>query len=733
MASHSSFWAHTPGPTGAWHPLDEHLKAVAADARRFAEAFGAGDLGYWIGLWHDVGKFSSGFQSYLQDCATRTEVRRHGPDHKGAGARLAADRAGAAALAIQAHHGGLQAPADFKQWLSERAKDPAVGEALSHARRAIPDLDPAQPLQPPAFAQRDPLKMELLLRFLLSVLVDADYLDTERHFAPDDSSRRVAAVSLADLWQRLERDQSTLTGHRSDSVGIARHDVYQACLRAAERHPGLFRLSVPTGGGKTRSAMAFALRHALKHGQRRVVVAVPFISITTQTADVYRGIFEQSDDASPVVLEHHSGLWTADDDSGDSTPRQVWSRLAAENWDAPIVVTTTVQLFESLFASSTSKVRKVHRLASSVIILDEVQSLPPHLLKPILDALQQLCAHYGTTVVLSTATQPAFEVIPEFRSMPATEIVPDAARLCGSLKRVKYEWRVDPPLDWPEVAALLRETPRGLAILNTKKDALALLDALGDGDALHLSTLLCGAHRRTVIEEVRRRLRDGLPCRLISTQVVEAGVDLDFPVVLRALGPLDAIVQAAGRCNREGRRERGRVIVFRPRDGGLPPGAYSIRTQTTETLLAGGNLDPDDPALVREYFCHFLSLLAGAGLDRDDIQKARMALDFPRVARCFRLIDDETESVVITTYGPADERNRVQQLLDALRRGPANSRALLRRLQPYLVSVRRRDAEEFRRRGLILPLQDGLGEWLGGYDPVRGMSGDANALERLVV
>jgi CRISPR-associated endonuclease/helicase Cas3 len=473
--------------------------------------------------------------------------------------------------------------------------------------------------------------------------------------------------------------------------------------------------------------MGFALRHGVEHGHRRVVVAVPFITITQQTAGVYRGIFDCADNETSAVLEHHSGTSEPREEVDEYDPQAIWVRLAAENWDAPIIVTTTVQLFESLFANSTSRCRKLHRLAKSIIILDEAQSLPSHLLDPILDALRELCTNYGSSVVLSTATQPAFDAIPAFEELDAREIVPAPERHFQALKRVDYEWRVDEPLCWEEAASLMRQEPQALAILNTKKDALALLDALHDPHALHLSTLLCGAHRARVIDELTRRLAAGEPCRLVATQVVEAGVDLDFPLVLRALGPLDSVVQAAGRANREGKLDAGRMVVLELAEGGLPRGAYRRATQTTRTLLNAGPLDMDDPAAIRDYFKRLYQL---EDTDREQIQKKRRELDYPEVARCFHMIDDDTVNVVITEFGAEWERQRVRSLLAKLRGGAPPTRRVLRQLQPYTVSLRRQQALEHQRRGFLSgrEVAPGLWEWLGKYDQVRGLcAGDVDA------
>ncbi|MBI2952766.1 MAG: CRISPR-associated helicase Cas3' [Chloroflexi bacterium] len=724
------YYAHSRNDEGNRHDLVEHLRGVAAIAGSIAKDWGVGDLGRLIGLCHDIGKFAPSFQEYLLSNEAKNSGRRRSPDHKRAGAKYITGRKGLQALAllVQGHHGGLENLSDLKAWIGEPGVQEVVGEVLASAAAAIAELDDvAKGVGLPQYALRDPSAGEMFLRLLFSALVDADFLDTERHFQSGRAAYRGMSVAIPELWARFEQDQRRFGGDPVGQVGQTRAEIYNACLQAAEQPPGVFRLTVPTGGGKTRSAMAFALRHAMRHGHHRVVVAVPFVSITEQTAEVFREMFGRDDSGNPIVLEHHSGVERRD--GGENDFDEMWTRLAAENWDAPVVVTTTVQLFESLFANTPSRCRKVHALAKSVIILDEAQALPPHLLRPILDALAQFCRHYGATVVISTATQPAFEAIPAFRDVPATEIAPDLSRFFTSLKRVDYRWLTERPLGWEEVAEVARGERQVLMVLNTKKAALALLDALGDDDALHLSTLLCGAHRRAVIAEVRRRLAVGERCRLVSTQVVEAGVDLDFPLVLRELGPLDSIIQAAGRCNREGRLERGRVVVFRAADGGTPRGAYRTATGVTEALLEGSDLDPDSPVACHKYF---RQLFATVETDREGIQGLRARFDYPEVAARFRMIDDATQSVAVI-YGGAKEERTTRALLDRLRDGGPEARTILRRLQPYLVSVRTREAERFRRQGLIAPVTGDLGEWLGKYDSVRGLTGDGPDPDVLVV
>ncbi len=729
------FYGHSRNDRGEPQDLSVHLHNVANDARDFAAPLGAGAIAHAIGLLHDVGKYTPAFQDYLRACETKTAPPR-GPDHKAAGAQLAVQRGfDVLSLLIQGHHGGLDTPEELKQWLLKRADDPALRDAIARAEGDVPELHAiGRPVLPPHI--RSELDAELFLRLLFSTLVDADYLDTERHFTDWKATTRGSDLTLATLLARFEAHPPAPATACTATVRESRDAMYAACVAAAAMPPGFFRLTMPTGGGKTRSGMAFALRHAVRHDKRRVIVAVPFISITQQTAKVYRDIFGDGDDRHPAVLEHHSATEGKDDGQPGYRPADIWQRLAAENWDAPIVVTTTVQLFESLFANKTGQCRKLHRLAGSVIILDEAQALPPHLLKPILDALGQLVRHYGTTVVISTATQPAFEVIAEFRAIGAREIVPDAARHFADLTRVSYEWRTDRTYPLSEVADWLRDAPQALAVMNTKQDALDLLAALDDPDALHLSTLLCGKHRMDVIAAVTRRLQKGEPCRLVATQVIEAGVDLDFPLVLRALGPLDSIIQAAGRCNRGGVLARGRVIVFRPEGEHMPPGAYTTATGETKALINryGDDFDPNDPDVSKRYFESYYSAVnVDAHITAKKIQDLRTAFDYPCVSKAFQMIEDDTETVIITDYGTDEQRKAVVALLDRLRAGGPDARFVLRKLQPYTVAVRRRAAREYHERGLVVLVTDDIGVWCGKYHPRYGVTGEGQDADRFIL
>lgn len=716
-------FAHSKNSRGEMHDLQQHLTKVAELAETFASKFGAGQFGYWAGIWHDLGKLHPDFQAYL---ANPTPAK--GPDHKGAGSVVATQVCEPLAFLVAGHHGGLHSRADLKNWLKEKARAPRVVEALQLAQTALTIPNASARLALPPHIQTE-LEAEFFLRMVFSSLVDADFLDTERHFNSEQADQRSGAPSLAELWRRFDTNQEKLTRNNTGRVNKIRHEVYEACVQAAAQTPGFFRLTVPTGGGKTRSGMAFALEHTVTHGLDRVIVAIPYTSIIEQTADVYREIFGDS-----TVLEHHSGVVVKEEISDPVSLNDVWSRLAAENWDAPIVVTTTVQFFESLFDRQTTSCRKLHNIARSVVILDEVQTLPVGLLVPILDALRQLVAHYHVSVVLCTATQPALEDSPYLKGLPEVrEIIPKPGRLFADLgDRVQYRLpRANETWAWSRVAEEMGRTEQVLAVVNTKNDALALLDALQDPEALHLSTLLCGAHRREVLREVKQRLSEGLPCRLVSTQVVEAGVDLDFPFVLRAIGPLDRIVQAAGRCNREGRLATGQVVVFDPVEGKLPPGEYGSATQISRNQLVRPGFDFNKPELYIEYF---RSLYQVVETDKDGIQELRKTLNYPDVAQRFHMIDDETSAVVVRYRGLDGTNDEVDRLLSYVHHQDSKlPRWLLRQLQPYLVNVRTRLIDGYRREGLLNEITSGLWEWLGRYDLVRGLTVANRDPEELVV
>lgn len=694
----AAYFAHTLDgrPESEWQPLLEHLTQVAELAAQFAEPFGAPEWGRCAGLWHDLGKYSDGFQSYLRVGSSLdfhgAEIGGH-VDHSTAGAKHAAQEieilGHLLSYAIAGHHSGL---------LDGRADGSCLETRLNKRvggwEHGLGDLPAAAVPEPPAFLReafsrpRDAFAVAFFVRMVFSCLVDADFLDTERFMQPEQAAARPH-------WPPdiLQKTAEVLRGHidelerfASDGpVNRERAAVRRACLQAAEREPGLFSLTVPTGGGKTLSSLAFALHHAVRYRLQRVVYVIPFTSIIEQNAEVFRRVVQPliGEGYPDPVLEHHSAL-----DTGRET---VGSRLAAENWDAPLIVTTSVQFYESLFANRTSRCRKLHNLARSVIILDEAQTLPLDFLAPCLRALREISRNYGASVVLCTATQPAVHRRDGFPVglEGVHEIIPDPRALYLSLRRVHVEdiGRQD---DETLVVRLGHEK-EVLCIVNTRSHARKLFELLGDAEShVHLSALMCPAHRSRVLDEVRQRLEAGDECRVVSTQLVEAGVDLDFPVVYRSLAGLDAIAQAAGRCNRNGQLQgMGRTFVFRSEH--TRSEAFFRDTTNSASQVLAVNGDP----LSLEAVEHFFKLYYWDQSDRWDKERVLgefhmhqgnrdlpFSFGFERVARAFRLIE-ETGRPVLVPWG-----REGGSLCEELRRdGELPSRQLLRQLQRFTVQI----------------------------------------------
>jgi CRISPR-associated endonuclease/helicase Cas3 len=727
--------AHQPIAHGPGHDLIDHLRCVAEGAAAAAPAQ-AQAWARLAGLWHDLGKFRPGFQRHIRlDDDAHIEGRVGGREktHSAAGAlhslQMLQARDGEVgryagwllAHLIAAHHAGLYDSADLSERLqgggaidSQRELEEARQACAAHAPELLElpaDLDARRiVLDAPGQREGEPLAQSLLLRMLFSALVDADFLDTEAYLNQNRAAQRDGHPPLADYLTRLDRHLGRLAadvhaqGRAGDAVMQARAQVLADCRSAAAQPPGVYSLQVPTGGGKTLASLAFALRHAVAHGLDRVIIAIPYTSIVEQTADVLAGVFGRE-----AIVEHHS---QADTEAAQETAR---SRLACENWDAPLIVTTNVQLFESLFAARTSRCRKLHRVQRSVIVLDEAQTLPPPFLQPTLAALRLLVHHYRVTLVSCTATQPVLDGIERFDprlrlrgltrdGQPPREIVQAVAPLYAQLQRVTLHWPADlhAPAEIPALAARLAAEPAVLAIVNTRRDAAELVQALDaaapDGmRTLHLSAAMCGQHRADVIDQIRQRLDarragDAQPLRVVATQLVEAGVDIDFPVVCRALGGLDAIAQAAGRCNREGRLGPGggRVEVFvRPLPAVLA--ALVRAAQATRAVLGDARPPSLPPDLFRAYFRHWY-----AQFDPDEKKILPMLapsrdfdLKLASAASAYRLVDDKDQVSVVVPYMAAEGPDeRVDRAREALQAGRAE-RWQLRVLQRHVVQARR--------------------------------------------
>lgn len=740
-----------------WQPLTDHNAAVARGAARFAEQMGltARPLvqeAFAAGFLHDLGKYRAGFQHKIRG----QPAPRESTYHKQAGAAYAFQRSNhrAIACAIDGHHGGLPNHPDLREDLESGGF--AVEEILEQALADCPEL---ANLVVPADAARTWLQSDLDTRLLLSCLVDADWSDTAEHDRKirgwdDDPEPTRLDRATAEGW--LERVLTAIGGRARDcrrpEVAQARKDVLAACLTAARNGtPGLFTLTVPTGGGKTLSALAFALAHAAEFGLRRIIYVAPYLSILDQNARVIRealGVEVGSVD----VFEHHSlgdvadlaGPADAEGDEQDEARRASAARQA-ENWDAPVVITTNVQFFESLFSNRPGRCRKLHNIARSVIILDECQAIPPELVAPTCAMLGDLTAQLGCTIVLATATPPAFDH-PALRAngcglTDARAIVGPELDLFKRLQRVHVEWpEPDVTLGWEEVGRRMTDRtcagqspPAALCVVNTIRAAGELFAKLSEvhrDGVFYLSTRMCPAHRLERLDEIRMRLAPDTRkrCLVVSTQLIEAGVDVDFPLVLRELGPLDAIIQAAGRCNREGLlngpdgRPGGLILVFRSRAAADDPLRYFPRdpwyVQGRDTLVqnflnAGRIPRIDDPTDVNGYY---KQLFVKGDLDGKKIQQSRREFDFPGVAERYRLIEDSGYSVVVRW---PEHDAEIERRLAAVRDRP--TRRNYRRLALYQVNLRCSIAELNRLTREVAPR---VHVWEGGYTKETGLTGE---------
>lgn len=688
---------------GRVHLLQDHIAGTATRAAAMAAEFACPEWGRLAGLWHDLGKYSDDFQKMIRaasglDAHLEAKAR---VDHSTAGALWAVEQLKIVgrilAYSIAGHHAGLpdwESDTTGKAALSQRLQNTVL---LDVARKADipPDiLNHSLPIERPK-PGADPA---LWIRLLFSCVVDADFLDTEDFFEPAKAAARGNYSQLADLMPRfVDYMQEKQVAAAETKVNLARAAVLSQCIAKAAQAPGIYTLTVPTGGGKTLSSLAFALHHAIKYHKRRIIYVIPYTSIIEQTADQFRSIF------GDAVIEHHSNL-----DVDDETKDNARSRLACENWDAPIVVTTSVQFFESLFASRTSRCRKLHNIVNSVVVLDEAQLLPPEFLNPILHVLRDLQKNYGVTLLLSTATQPALGPQPGFNfvGLPDTiEIMDNPLALHQQLKRVEISIPRDlqEPSSWDYLASELAQHTSVLCIVNRRDDCRTLWEKMPEG-TIHLSALMCGSHRSDKIAEIRQRLKDSIPTRVISTQLVEAGVDVDFPVVYRALAGLDSVAQAAGRCNREGLREKGTVVVFTP-PSTIPAGHLRQAAEIGRRLMASDCADILAPNRFESFFKEFY-WLQGSRLDKHGIlADLQMSSDFRcsfrTAAGKFHLIDESRQAPVIVAYGKGAE------LIKVLESGKPE-RWLLRKLQRYVVNLPRYLHSKLLTTGAIREIHPGI-------------------------
>ncbi|MDU4959123.1 MAG: CRISPR-associated helicase Cas3' [Sporomusaceae bacterium] len=698
------FYAHTKEavktgktlPKEEWQLLNDHLAAVADLAADRANKFGAGKIGWILGLTHDLGKYSEAFQQRLTGMTKKV-------DHKTAGAQEVYQKFGnpvgkAMAFVIAGHHGGLPDgnSGDPKNLPERLAKTDIPAYQAFREELSIPDLCQADLAGMPQPKSREmaAFSFSFCIRMLYSCLVDADYLDTERFMKVEKFLHRPQPVPMQELLRRLERKLNAFTNDSRGSLSVinrARSDIQARCLSVAKSSPpGLFSLTVPTGGGKTYASLAFGLKHAAKYNKDRLIYVIPYTSIIEQNAQVFREVLEDGDSDGQAVLEHHSNFDYPEADFDDWDAREKAHRLAAENWDMPVVVTTAVQFFESLYANTGSRCRKLHNLANSVIVLDEAQMMPLEYFKPCLWALAELVLNYGATVVLCTATQPVVNSLLPAGLVPL-EIMEDPAELQRIFKRVTV--RYGSRLTDETLAGILEKEKQILTIVNTRRHARLLFDRMQtktQTGIYHLSARMCPVHRKAVLAKIRCALQAAQPCRVVSTQLIEAGVDVDFPIVYRAAAGIDSIAQSAGRCNREGKRPGGgQVTVFEPEPHGMPSVGHfaAVAKLTGSTARRLEELGGDLLSLeaIEDYFQQLLDL-ERENLDQkgilSTINDGGSSLSFPflKIAREFQLIDNATVPVIV----PFDDK--ATALMDKAWQHPFPA-SLARLFQPYVVQV----------------------------------------------
>ena len=693
---------------GSYQPLKEHLEGTATRSAKFAASFGSSSHAERTALLHDIGKYSPNGQRRQRDPEHTAKL-----DHSTAGAKAAADLDDMhAAFAIAGHHGGLP---DLGTRLSlddgtlcARLNKKLTGGDDPSAWRSEISLPTGVQLTPPWLPRNDVRLTAMYIRMLFSCLVDADFLDTERALSKEEKPRGIGD-SMPALLEKLQAHVAKWLEEPKSDLCALRNEVLRRCLRGSEDPQGLYSLTVPTGGGKTVSSLAFALSHAVKHGMKRIIYVIPYTSIIDQNAKVFQEILGDEN-----VVEHHSQVDLPDTDA--ETPDALRKRLACENWDAPVIVTTAVQFFESFYAAKPGRCRKLHNVANSVVIFDEAQTLPISLMRPCVSVIDQLVQHYGVTAVLCTATQPALGRL--FKQLAPTlvqrEIAPDPDGLFDDFRRVSFQREgVFTP---EELAGRLAEVEQVLCIVNTRKRAQQVYERLPEEGRFHLSTLMIPTDREETLNVIRARLRNGQVCRVVSTSLVEAGVDVDFPSVWRELAGLDSILQAAGRCNREGKRSAAESVVHVFDAEGDPPRSM-MQQREAATKVMGEFEEINTRPAIRAYFNRLLWVKGDDALDAKRILNSERACTFRKTAEAFRLIDADTCTVYVPNEGNAED---IAQL-----RAGLYSRALIRRLGRSSVNVYQNEYKNLVFAGIVEDHQeDGFGILIqpDAYKPKCGLS-----------
>jgi len=668
--------AHSPNTRNQPHYLSSHLTAVAALARQHCPWFP--ELAYYAGLWHDLGKYKACWQDRL---STISQGERLGISHCYEGAVFAAQFSPEIALCIRGHHAGipdlnnLSGEIRNAQSLSNCHLDNAIAAATNDGFTLPPDKPLPSPGKQSTLTRA---ALDLAIRMVFSALVDADYSDTTQHFQPHQSPPEYK--SLQTLWHRFhhERAKKLADADPNTPINQTRQNIYDRCLYVSDKPRGWFKLCAPTGGGKTFALMGFALRHAIANDLQRIIYVAPLTTILEQTATIYRDLM-----GNDSILEHHSAIQGSEKHNDDTSNL----RFAAQNWTQPIIITTTVQLLESLFSNRPVQCRKLHNIANAVIIFDEIQTLPLSLLKPILDRLQALVRDYNCSIIACTATQPAYQYIA--KKYDPIDIIPPAitAKHFKQFKRVDYINHAAQKMSWTDVIEEIqqRRLKQCLIVCNTVKDAQAgfatLTKTFPGNECFHLSSLMCGAHRQDVLARIEQRLGDNKPTFLISTQLIEAGIDISFEHGYRVLGPLDSIVQTAGRINRHGNKQQATLTIFSLQAGTYPPGDYKNNAAIAQELLEDG-ADLNKPEVFEQYFAKRFAFKHKKDTDTKDISAKINQLKFETISQDFKLIEADSFTVFIP-YGQSG-----LEILAEISQKDTIDATDHRKMQPYYVSIK---------------------------------------------
>ncbi len=670
------YYAHSENKSGVWESVYEHLKEVSNISKQFASEWGCSVEGEVAGLFHDLGKYTDAFQDVLRGAI---KVDHATPSAAAALYQYKFDGI-ASAIAIQGHHDGLQfgdrenlinelsmrntrsklgktySTRDFKQLIKHLLND--FGN--------IPSRDGFESAYPKLCKQGINITAMLYVRMLFSSLVDADYLATEAHFEGDESGKRYRTIAPKlcpdqALKKLLLYKKNIVRNSTADiKINQIRNDLFNACCDSAKLSKGIFTLSAPTGSGKTLAMLAFALYHAKANGHRRIIIVLPFLNIIEQIAKVYKGILDEKGDYS-IILEDHSLSDYGGKEEGNY-------RLFSENWDSPIIITTTVKFFESLFSNHPSSCRKLHNIANSIIIFDEAQTMPANLTLPTLDALTALNKRFGCSIVFSTATQPAYECLNDFlknrteQQWNPIEIVPDTLNLFERSKRVEPVWLED-TMSFEDIANKISSEKQVLLIVNLRRHARHLFDRISatTDDTFHLSTNMCPSHRLDTLNQIKERLKKQLPCKVISTQCIEAGVDIDFPIVWRSIAPLEAIIQAAGRCNRNGNGQ-GFVYIFTPdsEEDKYPSNEYKWGAITVKSMLMDKEIDLCDTDAIKAYYRKYFNSIRIDEIN-PELNSAIKKLNFKDTANHYKWIPSRGINVLVPYKNKLKEFNLLKE------------------------------------------------------------------------